>query len=116
MSLTRNDILNADDLIKEKVEVPEWGGDVWVITMTGTGRDRFEESVFDVEKNERKFSNIRAKLVSCTCANEKGRLLFKESDIPALGQKSSKALDRVFAVARRLNGISAADVKDLEKN
>ena len=37
--LTAQDIFDADDRIVEKVEVPEWGGSVYVRAMTGTADD-----------------------------------------------------------------------------
>jgi len=44
-----------------------------------------------------------------------GDRLFADADIAALGSKSAKALDRVFAVAQRLNGIGSDQV-DQAKN
>ncbi len=43
--LTREQILQSDDLPRETVQVPEWGGEVQVRTMTGTDRDAFVASL-----------------------------------------------------------------------
>ena len=43
--LSKEAILAADDLPREKVNVPEWGGEVLVRTMSGTDRDAFEASL-----------------------------------------------------------------------
>ena len=43
--LSKDAILAADDLPRETVHVPEWGGDVYVRTMSGTDRDAFETSL-----------------------------------------------------------------------
>jgi len=112
--LSKEQILKADDLPIETVEVPEWGGSVLVRTMTGTERDAFETSLIDGK--ERNLTNIRAKLCSKCMVDQSGERLFADSDITALGKKSASALDRVFSAAQRLNGISADDVKELEKN
>ena len=45
MTLTKDQILEANDLQSESVTVPEWGGDVLVRTMTGADRDAFEASM-----------------------------------------------------------------------
>ncbi len=37
----------ADDLPRETVSVPEWGGEVLVRTMSGTDRDAFEASLLE---------------------------------------------------------------------
>ena len=47
--LTREQILQSDDLPCETVPVPEWGGEVQVRTMTGTDRDAFEASLIGKE-------------------------------------------------------------------
>lgn len=112
--LTKEQILNNDDLKSEIVNVPEWGGDVKVCTMSGFARDRFEASI--VDKNGQNLSNIRAKLAACTIVDDSGKLLFNEDDIAKLGDKSCAALDRVFAAAQKLNLISNADVEQLAKN
>lgn len=112
--LTRDQILAAADLPCEDVDVPEWGGTVRVRTFTGADRDAFEAAMG--EKGKRRLVNIRARLASLTIVDENGKLVFSEDDIEMLGTKSAGALDRVFAVASRLNGLTAADAKALEGN
>jgi len=114
MNLTKKQILSADDLPKEKVEVPEWGGHVFVRTLTGAERDRFEQTLLD-GKNVN-MANVRARLVVLTAIGDDGKRIFADTDANALGEKSASALDRVYGVAQRLNGLTAADVEDLAKN
>ena len=102
----------------ELVEVPEWGGAVYVRALTGAERDQFEASIVeqrgrDVRMNMR---NIRAKLVALTVVDEDGQRIFTDDDVAALGGKSAAALDRLFAVAQRLSGLSMEDVEELAKN
>lgn len=110
--LTKDAILAADDLPKERVSVPEWGGDVYVRTMTGTDRDAFEASLIG---KDGRLENVRARLVSLTICSESGDRLFTDDEISALGNKSAKALDRLFAVSQRLNGIGAEQVEAAKK-
>ncbi len=114
--LNKNDILNADDLPKELVEVPEWGGEVYVRTMSGTERDTFEATIMGEDYSERNYRNVRATLCSLTMVDEEGNRLFTDNEVGALGKKSAAALQRVFNVAQRLNGLSNEDVDDLAKN
>lgn len=110
--LNKAAILAADDLPRESVTVPEWGGEVLVRTMTGTERDAFESSLLDKDK---RLENMRARLVSLTLCDESGERMFSDDEVTALGKKSAIALDRVFAVAQRLNGIGGEAV-DTAKN
>lgn len=113
--LTRDEILKRDDLKSEIVEVPEWGGEVRVCTMSGTARDRFEASITG-SNGVMDMKNVRAKLAACTIVGDDGNLLFNEKDIIELGNKSCAALDRIFAAAQRLNLITNSDVEALAKN
>ena len=116
--LTREQILDAQDLQTEVVEVPEWGGAVKVQGMTGRDRDAFEAEI--IERKGKDFNvnmqNIRAKLVSLSLVNGDGQRVFTDKDVAALGKKSAVALDRIFTVAQELSGISKADVEELAKN
>lgn len=119
MSLTRDQILNANDLVREAVKVPEWGDEVIVSTMTGEARDAWDQSLFEVdEKGERKLSmrNMRARLLAAAAVDEKGNRLFSDGDAEALGRKSSRALERCVKVIQRLNGLTDRDLEAAKKN
>jgi len=115
--LNRTEILEANDIKTQEVPVPEWGEDaaVYVKGMTGAERDKFEGSLITMRGKDKQMNmaNIRAKLASMTICDEKGKRLFNENDVQALSQKSAAALQRVFAVAQRLSGISDEDVEEL---
>lgn len=116
--LTREQILKAPDLKTAVVSVPEWGGDVMVWGLTGAERDSFEGSVLQGSGKNQKVNlqNLRAKLVALTVRDEDGKRLFNDEDIRALGQKSASALDRVYAKAQELAGLTDAAVEELTKN
>lgn len=120
--LTRDQILTADDIQREVVSTPEWGGDVMVQGLNGTERDQFEAGVVEQRagkgnKARLNLHNIRAKLVARTVVDpETGQRLFSDADIVALGKKSAVALNRVFEVAQRLSGLKDEDIEELAKN
>lgn len=111
--LTREQILARDDLKKEVVAVPEWGGDVVISAMTGTMRDDWEQSLIASKSS---LENVRARLLVATAIDEKGEPLFTKDDVLALGKKSSAALDRCVKVAQRLNRLTQTELDDLAKN
>jgi hypothetical protein len=116
--LSKTAILAANDLKSEDIEVPEWGGAVRVRSFTGRERDAFEASMVRGDGRDRKvdLTNMRARLVGLTVIDETGQRLFTDEEVDLLGAKSGAALDRVFAVAQKLNGLSGADVEELSKN
>ena len=116
--LTRDAILQADDLLFEDVEIPEWGGMVRVRGLTGAERDAFEAEIVEQrgKKTRLNMQNFRAKLVARSVVNGDGQRLFSDKDAHALGKKSAAALNRVFEVAQRLSGLSDKDVEELVEN
>ena len=89
-----------------------------VRSFTGRERDAFEASMVRGDGRDRKvdLTNMRARLVGLTVIDETGQRLFTDDEVDLLGAKSGAALDRVFAVAQKLNGLSGADVEELSKN
>lgn len=114
--LTRDEILAAQDIRTQDVEVPEWGGSVRVSVMSGTARDRYESSLVDVEGKYVALENLRARFVSVCVVDDAGAMVFTTDDIKALGEKSADALDRVFKAASRLNGTGISGLEDAAKN
>ena len=114
LMLTKDDILNADDLTEVTVSVPEWSGDVIVKSMSGVDRDEWERSIY--HDGIKDFDNIRAKLCAMSIVDESSKKLFTMADIRTLGGKSGKALDRVFTVAKKLSGIGKQEILSLKKN
>lgn len=123
--LTRKAILEAGDYTLRKVAVPEWGGAVYVKTLTGAEKDSFEQEISfsEEEREEAKkagkkcmVDNFRARLlVRCLCDAD-GNKLFDYDDVAVLGAKSAKALERCFEAAGELNALSKKDLEKLEKN
>jgi hypothetical protein len=119
MALTKDQILESNDLKNIEVEVPEWGGSVLVRTMTGADRAAFEESMVDVQPDgtrKANVSNLRLKLVALTVVDDAGNRMFGIDDIERLGLKSSAAIERVFEAAQRINGMSADSKAQAAKN
>lgn len=113
--LGKDQILGAEDSEYRDVPVPEWGGTVRIMGISGTGRDAHESSFFVfgtggkiVGKN---FKNSRARLLALTLVDEDGQRLFTEKDITALGAKSGKVLDRLYDIAKELSGLTEAAVE-----
>lgn len=119
MALTKDQILESSDLKNEAVDVPEWGGTVYVRTMTGADRDQFEASMVSIGVDGTRkadMTNLRAKLIALTIVDEAGNRLFDSSDVDRLGLKSASAIERVFAVAQGLNGLGAKAESEAVKN
>ncbi len=118
MLLGREQILHAQDVLTEEVDVPEWGGKVKVKMMTGTERDSFEQSIMKTDGKDivRDMANMRAKLLVRTICDDAGKRIFTDKDIDLIGGKAAASLEKVFEAAQRLNKLSNADTENMEKN
>jgi hypothetical protein len=116
--LSRDDILAADDIETEIIDVPEWGGKVMVRSMTGAQRDQWEASM--MERRGRRMVpntfNVRAKLAVWCIVGENGERVFTDADAVKLGAKSAAAINRVYEAAAKMSGITDDDVDELVEN
>jgi hypothetical protein len=108
MALDRKSILAADDVRKEKIAVPEWKGDVFLRVLTGTDRDRFEESYAD-----QKMKSFRIRFLLLALCDEDGERLFSDDEADILGKKSSVVINRLFEAGWKLNAFTQEAVDAL---
>src|SRR5574340_602108 len=113
--LTREQILQAQDLKTQDVDVPEWGGTVRVRMMTGTERDAIGAALIGPDRKP-DMRQYRIRLLAACIVGEDGAPLFGQDEIEQLGRKSSLALDRVYRVAEELNDGGAAAVEAAQGN
>lgn len=114
----REQILQAQDLERKAVEVPEWNCTVWVRELTGSEGDDLEAETYKVRGKEVEVNrkNFRARLLRRALVDEQGAQVFDAKDLELLGAKSSKVLKRLADIASEMSGISKKDEEDLVKN
>lgn len=114
-SLSKSDILSADDLKREWVDVPEWGGGVYVTSFSADTKDALEVKLM-AAAGKTGGIGFRAAYCALAMVDDMGRRLFTDEEAAMLGTKFAGALDRIFEVVSRINRISEKDIEDLEKN
>lgn len=135
--LGRDEILGCDDRVIERVDTPEWGGSVYVRSISSADKDRLEMETVNAQqivrdaragKGENQvsteadvdFTNYSARMVSLSIVDSDdpatAKRVFDITDAVALGEKSSVAMKRVYAVAVRLSGMREADVEEAAGN
>ena len=124
---TAAQILAVDDLAVEEHEVPEWGYWVRIAELNGRDRSKYVQSLVKVEhtNGQRGGGNMKVtpdmrdaevRLVSLSLVDADRKRLFDDTQIKALGDKSSKALSRVAGIAQRMSALGADAVEDAEEN
>lgn len=115
--LGKDDILSANDIYIEEVSVPQWGGSVYVKTLTGAERDHLESQLIEFspsgQARKMKTDRLRTLLAVLGICDKEGKPVFTMKDIPQLEKKSAAALDIVVAKIQSLAGMSPADIESL---
>ena len=112
----RDQILEADDLPREMVDVPWDLGNVrlFIRGLTASEKDRWVART--MPNGEFAWTNnLTAELVCSTLVDEDGQRIFTDEDAAALGTKGAAVLSKLFAVAMRLSGLSEDTAEELEQ-
>ncbi|MEU3441813.1 hypothetical protein ABZ755_15575 [Streptomyces griseoincarnatus] len=116
--LSKDQITSADDRKWEDVPVPEWGGTVRLVGMSGTERNAYQSSLVVLGPNgsvqRMNMTDQLAKLVAKCLVGEDGQRLFSDNEVKALGAKNGAVLERLGQVAQRLSGLRKEDVEAAE--
>lgn len=110
-SVGREDVLQASDRIVELVEVPEWGGHLYVRNMTALERVEYDRWNLGTA-GQPDMTGMRVKgVIMCAC-DEKGDRLFTPEDYESLSQKDGAAITRVFLAVMRISGIAPTSLAE----
>ncbi|MCP8707463.1 hypothetical protein [Streptomyces sp. AC04842] len=116
--LSKEQITSADDRKWEDVPVPEWGGTVRLVGMSGTERNAYQSSLVVLGPNGKpqrmNMADQLAKLVGKCLVDENFERLFTDKEIKALGAKNGAVLERLAQIAQRLSGLRKEDVEAAE--
>lgn len=103
----REQILNADDIETELVEIPVWGVTVEVRSMDGRSRTRLlrnaasSDGVVDME------TLYPEMVIRCSFDPESGERIFVEDDADALLSKAAGPLEMLAMAAMRVSGMTS---------
>lgn len=111
----RTKILAAKPAKLEPVEVPEWGGvTVYVRELTVGQRDAFEDGLVDRKGGTVTLRTIglKSSLLVQTLCDEDGNRIFEDGDEKLVSELGAAGVERVFAVAQRVNKMRKDDETD----
>ncbi|QDV26744.1 hypothetical protein [Aureliella helgolandensis] len=121
--LSGADILAADKLRAVPVVTHEWkpGSQVYVAELTADERDELEQSwaEYKTARDEEDGIGFRAWCAAYCICDEKRNRTFIGRQVEAaetIGKRRGKTTSRIFNTAARINGLTKADIDELEKN
>ncbi len=118
--LSREKILTAQDLKREIVDVPEWGGEVYVRGFTALEKEEVEMrsmAMVDIAtgqiRDARQLAGLKAWIVARCTVDSDGVRIFSDADMDGLQGKNAEVISRLADVAGRLSSLG---VEEAEKN
>lgn len=115
----RDSILEHDDTVTCEVEVPEWGVTVVVSSISAREREEWETMLAELYEStngdgQPNIVGLRCKFLVKCLVDENGDRIFSDDQSDQLSAKNSKAIDRLWEVAERINTVFG--VERMEKN
>lgn len=111
----RSRILEADDIGKKLVHVPEWDVDIEVRTMTAGKRSEMMKSATDNDGNIDVAQLWPMIIIASAYDPETGEALFTSGDIDALKEKSAAAVELLGSEAMAMSGMGGDPVDEAGK-
>ena len=118
MTLTKEQILATSPKLKE-VEVPEWGGSVFIRPVTLEEQGKLADLGARHEKSSAavRIRHCTLSLLQWTVCDEDGKPLFTAEDLAGLMNKSSaSAFLRLQDAVLKYSGLTEESRRELEKN
>jgi len=125
MGLTRDQILQADDIAIKEIEVEEWGGVAYIRQLTRGEQDaymerRFKPSMSQKGREQQISSTINlfghdAWLVAQGICDEDGKRLFETKHVKELEKKSGEVVGRIAKEILEHSGMKE-DVEELDND
>lgn len=116
--LSKAEIFAAQDIKREVLNVPEWGGDVELIQLSGNGRAKIMETyqTFKDAGSVAQTNALQDAMLLACIADDKGQPIFATDDLPLLREKNGVVLETVVKAALKLNGMGEQAEAAAEKN
>lgn len=109
--LTRDQILEVQDIEYKEVFVKEWNGTARIRSLTAQEREEYDSWIFTVKKLDATTS--RARLLSMAIVDNDGNPIFTVNDIQALARKNSKIVVRLSYIAQKLSGMTPGAIQEI---
>jgi hypothetical protein len=117
VTITKEQILACKPELKE-MEVPEWGGSVWIRPVTLGEQGRLADAGHKFEKADpsARLKGTTVKLITWVVSDETGNPMFADTDIPALMNQPATIFLKLQDAILELSGLTESSRAELEKN
>lgn len=116
--LTKEMILAAEAHAREKVDVPEWGGHVYVTAVSAADWMEFQDAAVKEKESSGQVPTAPwvGRVLARTLVDEYGTRLFNDDEAAELMKKPLAIINRLYRAADKLNDLTGRGLRDAEKN
>lgn len=111
--MNRDEILASNSLKTQKLDIPEFGGEITIRELTVAKAGEFNAEHAKLRNEDGHIANVL--WVIAGVVNDDGTPAFTRDDIPQLLQMNMSAMRRISDAVIRLNGIDISP-DDIQKN
>jgi hypothetical protein len=116
-ALTKEQILNRKPILQE-VQIPQWGGFVYIRPLTVAEQTKLAELGTKHEKanTAARVKNITLQVIKWSVTDADGAALFDDADLDRLLQSDASAIMSLQDAIIRYSGLTEESRRELEKN
>lgn len=117
MTITKEQVLATKPALKE-VEVPEWGGSVWIrpVTLGEQGRLANAGAKYEKADPSTRLKGTTVALIIWVVSDENGMPMFSDSDIPSLMNQPAAVFLKLQDAILELSGLTESARAEIAKN
>lgn len=115
-ALSKGEIFSRDDRTRERVEVPEWGGVVYVQAMSAVERHAYITRYQQERDHPEMAVPLLVQILILSVVDEAGQRIFDVEDLAVLQERSALVIARLTEVAMRVNGLSRQSRESMQGN
>jgi hypothetical protein len=116
-ALTKSQILNRKPILQE-VQIPQWGGFVYIRPLTVAEQTKLAElgTKFEKANTAARIKNITLQVIKWSVTDADGAALFEDGDLDQLLQSDASAIMSLQDAIIRYSGLTEESRRELEKN
>jgi hypothetical protein len=116
-SLTKSQILSRKPILQE-VQIPQWGGFVYIRPLTVAEQTKLAElgTKFEKANTAARIKNITLQVIKWSVTDAEGAALFEDGDLDQLLQSDASAIMSLQDAIIRYSGLTEESRRELEKN
>lgn len=117
-ALTRDQIFSKPpEFAREKVEVPQWGGHVYVKQISARDIESWQDWLGEQDDTKGVKHSFRVKLILLCVCDEDGRLIFTDAaDLAVLTDRENSVVELLWLACRRVNRMDKEATEKAAKN